>query len=205
MNTAEISISFSRYSDANLETKAQHIVASLTGNAAYPTPTPKLSDLEAALTAYTNAKIAAEALGRVNVAEKNKARTALQLVLTAMGRYVIFTANGDITTLISSGYTLFKEPEPQHLPAVGNVTLSNGITAGELIASVKRPKGAKNYLHQISAVLPTDNTVWTSNPSSRSRYTFTNLQPGKQYWVRVAASGSNQQLAYSAVATQFAQ
>ena len=41
MNTAEISISFSRYSDANLETKAQHIVASLTGNAAYPTPTPK--------------------------------------------------------------------------------------------------------------------------------------------------------------------
>jgi hypothetical protein len=152
-----------------------------------------------------NARLAAEGLGKVNVADKNKYRKLLEQWLVALGVWVLFIANGDAATLTSSGYTLTKMPEPQRLDNPGNVSVSNGNSSGKLVASVARPKGSKSFIHQISGELLGESTVGTSNTSSRSRYTFTNLQPGKQYWVRVAAVGSNEQIAYSPVANQFAQ
>jgi hypothetical protein len=73
-----------------------------------------------------------------------------------------------------------------------------------MISFVKRGN-ANSYLHEIADTLPTDSTVWTKFPSGNSQFTFTSLTPGKQYWVRVAAIGFRNQVAYSTVATQFAQ
>jgi predicted phage tail protein len=107
--------------------------------------------------------------------------------------------------LTSSGFTLYKPAEPVYIDNPGNVTISNGITSGELVVSVDTVKGAKSYLHQIATELPNGTTNWTSASTSRSKFTYSNLQPGRQYWVRVAVIGSRQQIAYSPVATQFAQ
>lgn len=205
MKLQKISISFTRYSDADFLNKAEHILQSMTGNASFPDPIPTLADLQAAVTKYSNDLIAAAGLGRINVAEKNKSRQVLEQLLVQLGMFVMFVANGDAAILTGSGYTLTKEPEPRYITNPGNVTLSNGITTGEMLSTVKTGKGVINYLHEITAEAPADNTVWTSNPSSKSRYVFTNLVAGKQYWVRVAAVGSGGQVAYSTVATQFVQ
>jgi hypothetical protein len=61
------------------------------------------------------------------------------------------------------------------------------------------------YNHQLAAELPTDTTIWQNNLSTTSRFVFMDLQPGKQYWVRVAVSGSRNQLVYSSVVSLFAQ
>ena len=205
MRTSKISISFSSYSDANLETKAQLILVSMTGNAAFTDPIPTLADLEVAVTKYSNDLVAAASLGRTNVANKNASRQQLENLLSQLGMYVMYIANGDEAILTSSGYSVTKAPEPRYISNPGNVSLSNGITAGQMISAVKTVKGAKGYLHEICAELPTIDTVWISTPSTRSQFTFKDLEPGKKYWVRVAVTGSGEQLAYSPVASQFAQ
>jgi hypothetical protein len=205
MTIQKIKISFQRYTDADFETKAAHIISSMTGNPAFAEPIPTLAELQAAVSKYSQNLVAAASGAKIAVAEKNKSRRVLELLLAQLGMYVMYIANGDTAILTSSGFTLAKQREPSYITNPGNVVLTNGVTSGQLGAAVKMVKGARAYLHEITDALPTDATVWQSTPGSRSRYVFNNLVPGKQYWVRVAATASGQQLAYSAVASQFVQ
>jgi hypothetical protein len=205
MRQPRISISFSGYSDADFETKAEHIVASITGNPAFPNPTPSLEDVQAAVTAYSTALVAAADLGRKNIAAKNKARQQVEALLKPLGNYVMCMANGDYETLVTSGFSLTKGYTPRHLGATGNVTIANGNTSGAMVASVKTVSGASSYKHDITEQAPAENTVWESTVTTRSKFTYHNLTPGKQYWVRVAAIGTDGQVSYSPVSTQFAQ
>src|SRR5665647_1137029 len=201
----KVSINFSSYSDSNFGKKAEHIHNSMNLNAAYPTPTPTLPVLLAAITQYNTDLLAAANLGRTFVADKNKSRQQLDITLRLLALYVMQEAKGDEATLISSGYTITKQREPSYITNPGNVTLYNGISTGEMGSSVKSVSGAVSYVHQITSELPTDDTVWESNNSSASSFVFKNLIQGKQYWVRVAVVGTRGQLAYSPVASMFVQ
>lgn len=205
MRSSRINLSFSPYSDVNLLKKSNHISSSIGANpSVFTSPVPTVADLQGVINTFDTDLTAAADLGRVNVSAKNQSRAVLIETLLQLGRYVTFVAAGDENVLILSGYTLAKEPQPRHLENPGNVTLSNGNTPGAMISFVKRGN-ANSYLHEIADTLPTDSTVWTKFPSGNSQFTFTNLTPGKQYWVRVAAIGFRNQVAYSTIATQFAQ
>ena len=205
MKIQKISLNFSRYSDADFQTKATFILTSMTDNSYFPTPVPTLIEVQDAVAKYSEDLTAAAGLGRNNVAEKNKSRGELTALLVQLGMYVMFIANGDAAILTSSGYTLNKMPEPRYISNPGNVTLSNGVSAGELADSVKKDKNVIMYFHEITDQLPNDNTAWTRVQSTKCKFVFTGLIPGKQYWVRVAALGSGEQIAYSTIATQFVQ
>lgn len=205
MKSQKASTSFSKYSDPGFEAKSEHVLTSMTDNPAFPDPTPTLVEVQNAVTTYSQDLLAAAGLGKVAVAEKNKSRRMLELLLTQLGQYVTLVANGDVPTLTGSGFSLTKVPEPSYITNPGNVKLTNGVTSGQLCSMVKAQKTAKTYLHQIADEMPTESTVWQSTSSSRSSYVFNNLVPGKQYWVRVAATASGEQIAYSTVATQFVQ
>ncbi len=203
MRTEKIKISFREYSDSNFLTKAAHISVSMT-NPVFVDPVPTLTEVDAALSTYAKALTAAEGLGRNNVVAKNQARAVLELLLAQLGRWVMFFANGDLSILTLSGYTVAKEPQPRHLDNPGNVILSNGNTSGSMNSYI--PKGnATSYLHEIADTFPAENTVWTKYPSNNCQFVFTGLTPGKQYWVKVAAIGYRNQVSYSTVATLFAQ
>jgi len=203
MRVQRISLNFSAYSDANFQVKAKHIETNLTGNAFFPTLTPPLTDLKAAIEDYSSALQAAGNGDRNDVALKVAARRSLELLLVTLGNCIMMVAKGDVAMLQSSGYTLTKIPEPRTLGALGNVTLSKGVNSGELTAKVKALYGAGKYVHQLSASLPGDDTVWQDFPGNPSKFVFTGLVPGKQYWVRVIALGSRAQKSYSPVATAF--
>ena len=205
MRIPKITLNFARLRDSVFENKAKHILESMTDNPNFPDPIPTLVQLQTAITNYSNALVAAAELGKNNVANKNKYRSELELLLFQLGMFVMFVANGNVTILISSGYTLSKEPEPQHLENPGMVMLENGISTGQLVATIKKPAGARSFAHEICDEQPTPATVWNSTPTSRSSFVFNGLLPGKQYWVRVAVTGSAGQIAYSTVSTQFAQ
>jgi len=205
MKNAKISLSFTKFTDAAFLTQGDHIFQNMTGNVYFPDPVPTLADIKIAIDAYSDALTNAKGLGTVPVAIKNQTREALEQLLFQLGMFVMFVANGNETILITSGYTLTKPREPSYITSLGNVTLENGVSSGQLISSVKAQKAIKSYLHQIAAELPTENTVWQSFACSRSKYVFTNLVPGKQYWIRLAAVASNGQTAYSTVASQFVQ
>jgi hypothetical protein len=204
MRTQKINTSFISYSDAELVAKGTYIVTSMTDNTNFPSPVPTLAEVQAALGIYAEAFNAAAGLGRNNIAVKNQARAALELLLAQLGRYVMYVANGDLAILVSSGYTVSKEPQPRHLINPGALLLENGITSGTVKGTIDRGN-ATSFLFEISDILPADSTAWTKFPSNNCQYVFTNLTPGKQYWARVAAIGFRNQVAYSEVATKFVQ
>ena len=205
MKIQKINLGFSSYTDAEFEQKAQLILASMTGNPAFPSPVPPLTEVSAALTLFSADLVAAGTLDRTAVAKKNASRQALEKLLGQLGMFVMYVANGDAPILTSSGYTLSKQPEPVYITNPGNVTISNGISSGEMEAAVTTVKGGRNYNFQLAEAEPTAETDWQSNSSSRSKFTFKNLQPGKRYWVRVVVTGSGEQVAYSNVASRFVQ
>jgi len=193
------------YSDPDFLKQANFVYASLKSNPAFPKTVPPLADFKAGIDAFGDSLVGAAGGDHSMVATKNAKRAALEALYVQLGQYIMYAAGGNVANLVSSGFSLAKEPEPVYLQNPGNVLLYNGITSGDLASKVFAVKGCKLYLHQISDSEPTDNTVWDIRTCSRSRYTFKGLVPGKKYWVRVAATASGEQIAYSTVASQYVQ
>jgi hypothetical protein len=201
----KVSISFDKFGDVNFQQKSQFIYGSLNGNPWYVNLVPALPEVKMAIDKYATDLAAAATRERNAVALKNQSRTVLEGLLKQLGLSVMTEANGDEAALVSSGFTLNKDREPSYITNPGNVTLSNGITSGQMISSIKVVAGGKSYVHEIASELPVDESMWVSHTSSASKFVFNNLVPGKQYWVRVAVIGSREQKAYSTVGTMFAQ
>src|SRR5258705_12990294 len=102
---------FAKLSDAQLEVKAQFIITQM-DNAYFPTPDPALGDLQDALTDFKNAVIAAKTGNRLDAAIKTQKRDALVDLLHLEANYVQFIAKGDVVKLMTSGFTLAKQPAP---------------------------------------------------------------------------------------------
>lgn len=201
----KVNLYFKNFTDANFQKKGTNIYDSLNGNALFSTLVPPLPDVKIALDKYIADLAAAATSDRNAVALKNKSRGELNAVLKQLALSVMTEANGDEAMLITSGFTLMKQRAPRYITNPGNVTLSNGITSGQIVSMIKAIPGGMSYLHEIAIEFPVDDSMWISNASSTSKFVFTNLVPGKQYWVRVAVIGSRKQKAYSKVATWFAQ
>ena len=176
----------------------EFIIASVTGNAFFPTPTPKLSELQAVLDSYTTALSEAASRDRNKVALKNQLRKQLNAMLNQLGTYVNMIADGDVTMIISSGFPLSKLPQPRYISAPQNLTVKQGQNPGTLVSKINADAAAKSYIHMITLAPLTEDSVWTSVTTSRSQYEFSNLQPGKEYFVKVAITGTKDQIAYSA-------
>jgi hypothetical protein len=174
-------------------------------NTVYADLASAVTEMKTLLDAYILNLQAAETKERNSVALKNESREQLTAFLKPLGMNVMAIANGNEPALVSSGYSLVKTPEPRYITNPGNVTLYQGLSSGEMISAVAAVAGAKSYVHQITTEYAGDQTVWISNTSSTSKFLFTNLIPGKQYWVRVAVIGSRNQVVYTSVATWFAQ
>ena len=84
-------------------------------------------------------------------------------------------------------------PAPPVSAAKGQ-KLTDGIGPGMLHYSFYKVLGATSYIYQITAdPTITADTVWTEVMGSKVKYTFTGLESGKRYWVRVLAIGKDGQ------------
>lgn len=201
----KVCISFSRYTDVNFQKKGNDIYDSLNGNELFTNLAPPLPAVKIALDKYTADLAAAATYDRNAIGWKNQSRADLDAVLRQLGLSVMTEANGNEAMLITSGFTLSKQREPRYIANPGNVTLSNGITSGQMVSVIKAVAAGMSYVHEITSQFPVDDTMWVAHASSASKFVFTNLVPGKQYWVRVAVIGGRNQKAYSTVGTWFAQ
>ncbi len=205
MFTQKILLGFTHYTDAAMEAKATDIIAAMTGNPNFPHPDPDLSVVQADLDKYSTDRVASSTGNHAAVVAKNSSRKALQVLLAQLGMWIMSVAKGNADMLATTGYTLSKKPEPRHIKAAGNVSISNGLSSGQLVASIAALNGALGYQFEITDATPGDKSVWVSNVASTSKYTFKNLVPGRQYWIRVAVTGARQQVQYSNVGSKFAQ
>ena len=201
----KIILSFGTYTDVNFLYKAQKIYDSLNGNTNFVNLVPSLPDVQAAISKYSDDLQAASTGLKAAIAQKNQSRAILEAILRQLGMSIMTEANGDEAKLATTGYTLSKNREPRYITNPGNVTITNGISFGQMIGSVKAVAGGISYVYEIAGELPAGATNWDIYTSSTCKFLFSNLIPGKQYWVRVAVIGSRGQKAYSTTATFFAQ
>ena len=200
MRTTKIIISFSRYSDAELDNKAQAILNSVKGNKYFPEPTPAVSDLEAALKAYADALAAADDGGRLKIVQKNAARKVLEQSLRTLGAYVTMVAGGDREILASSGFDLSKDPgttAPIEAPQGIEVILRTN--PGEVEVRVNPLDNVRLYHFEYTPDPVTTASEWTEVTDTRRKRIISGLESGKKYSFRVGASGQYGSKTYSNV------
>lgn len=205
MTNNKINLGFTHMSAAVFPAKVREILAGVTGNPLLPNPDPAIATITTQLNTYTQDSIEAAAGSRVAVVNKAISRKQLENSLGLLGLWIMSVAKNDLSILATSGYTLTKQPEPRYITAPGMVSLTNGLSSGQMVVSVPSVRGATGYQFEISELMPGEEITWVSTISSATKFVYKNLVPGKQYWVRVAAAGSRQQLEYSEVASRFVQ
>jgi|SRR5665213_2683887 len=185
-------ISFLNYdSDSQLVVDVSAMIVALTNNQNYPTPSPTLAAVIAALNDFTAALSAAADGGATLTAIKNARRAALVSLIRALALYVQGACNGDIAILKGSGFPTQK-PQPQpigDLPVPASLTAALGISSGKLDVRVAPVPGAATYTWRLTAAAaPT--VVLQLAQSTATSYTFANLTPGVVYNVEANAVGA---------------
>jgi hypothetical protein len=203
MKRTRIKLSFIRLTDSKFLAKANFIMSSMTNNAVvFVAPQPTLIVVAAAIKAYSDAYYQADGGSKMDQENKATTRTALENILYSLGLWATFITDGG-ENLALSGFDLVKDPQPRKLGGLADATLSQGISTGQINASV--PKGnAASFSFEITNAVPTAQTVWQTFQVSTSQYVFKNLVPGQQYYIRVGAIGNRKQLVYSNVGTETA-
>src|SRR5258707_4387630 len=133
--------------DAQLDQDTETIIASMTGNANFPTPSPTLTVITTALSAFTIALADAADGGVEKTAIKNAKRAELVSLLRQLSSYVFATSNEDMTKLLSSGFPAQKTARPPigPLPTPATPFLSQGPVTGSLSALSPAINGAYIY------------------------------------------------------------
>lgn len=189
-----INLNFRRYADAMLLVLAQGIAAALTGNAYFPTTDPTVAILQTTIGNYAAALAAAAMGGKNNIADKNARRAELIAVLTSLALDIMKQADGDVQKLISSGFPLSKDKTP--LGPLGDpqiLKLEDGPLTGSLAVVISKVTGAKTYGYEYTLDPLTDASQWDSEIDNSVKHTFTDLESGKKYWIRVVAYGNDEQ------------
>ncbi|MEY4385843.1 MAG: hypothetical protein RLY20_1126 [Verrucomicrobiota bacterium] len=181
----------SRVSDAELISIVNGIVSGLKDNPHFPTPTPALPVVAAALDEFAQALSDAAQGGITFTALKNAKRQALVTLMRQLAIYVEVTCQGNMAVLLSSGFPTHKpERAPSRLPAVPeNLRVTLGARTGELNAVVASVAGAACYNWQLSTAAEPD-VVLQLVHTTAARNTFTGLTPGVVYRATVNAFGS---------------
>lgn len=198
MKNPRIINGFDKLNDAELAVRAQAIIAAMTGNTNFPTPSPSLADMTTALSEYSTALSAAKTGNRAQIALKRQKREALISLLHQLGDYVLFTSKRDRTMMVSSGFSIAKEAEP--LPPLSkpeNLQVLSGENAGELKIAISKVQGARAYQYQYTPDPLTIESKWESQLSTVTKNTFQDLNSGSRYWCRVAAIGVDEQMVFS--------
>lgn len=187
---------FSRLADSKLLNKALDILASMTGNDNFPTPTPTLDEVGAAIDTFQEALSAAGTRDRSKVILKNRARVDLINSLKALGNYVTFTAGSNSAMIGSTAFDIREVPQPV---IVGKPTVSVelGTNSGELVNSANSARKIKIFVHQYTPNPITPDSQWISFTSTSKKFTFPGLERAKIYWCRVAVVGAKGQQVFS--------
>ena len=163
----------------------------MTNNANYPTPSPTLAVVQAAVDAFTTAIANAANGGTELTSIKNAKRNELVSLLRQLSYYVSATCLGDMAKLLSSGFPAQKNSRTPvgPLPAPVTPVLVQGAVSGTLDASTTPVAGAYTYNWRVALASAPAAYVQTPQTTAASAE-FTGLTPGQVYNVEVNAVGS---------------
>ena len=180
---------FTRANHADLVVYSEGVLIGMTGNAAFPAPTPTLADLAATRNAYIAAVNAAKD-SRRQIVVRNQRRVTLVAMLRDLALYVQVASGGDLPTLMTSGFTAQRIGQPiGALPAPSNLRLKRGSNSGQIAArcNTLAQAGAYEWRYANAA---TPNAWINVTATFAASTTIEGLTPATQYLVQVRALGT---------------
>jgi hypothetical protein len=146
---------FSALTDPKLLMLANGVLKGLTGNAAFPNPTPSLATFTTDLTTFSNAATAALDGGKNAKSVRDKAKKALVTDLRQLAMYAESNCNEDPATFNTSGFTAKAKAAssgPVGVPAIKSLDYGN--VPGQILVSIKSTPGGKSYNLRFGAMPP---------------------------------------------------
>jgi hypothetical protein len=194
MENSKVIVDFSttKYTDARLYSKANHIIDKMDGNSHFVAAQSFLPTLREANTSYIAALAKTQSGSKEATALKNQTRAALIAVLKKIAAQVQTISDGDRTVILSSGYDVNKKWSkvgPLSKPA--NFRLQQGSNKGSIYLVCDPIPGAGIYEVEYTEGIPTHNSLWMKQTSTRRKITIANLTSGKEYAFRMAGGGSH--------------
>ena len=194
----KLSFAFRRFSDAELEVFAQAVATSMTGNSYFPASMPTLTAMVTATTVFSEALSRAKSGNKTDIVLKSQKRQELLDALTVLALEVMLIAAGNEAILVSSGFHLQKTREPQPpITSVGIRSVTDGPAPGQLKVHLNKVGSAVMYEYHYTPDPITPNSEWKRQTSTLVRFTITDLESGKRYWIRAAALGREEQVVFS--------
>lgn len=186
-------IGFGGMLDDQLLLAATTIIAAMTGNANFPTPTPALEDIQDLLDDFSTKLAAARKRGSPeDTAIKDESIPALVSALQKLGYYVNSVAEGQLSVLLSSGFPTNAPTTASLVPfTVQNVRLSDTNQSGQARLNFAKQRNVRVYEYCYRKV-STPEEPWSDRiaiTSSRNNI-IAPLEPGHYYEVRVRAVNS---------------
>ena len=200
---ARVALSFARKIDTDLIAFVRNVIALMTNNTQYPSPTPTLETLTNSVNAFETTVHDALDGGKIAIVTRNAARVELMALMRQLAAYVQASCNADLLALISSGFDAVRAPSPVGvLPAPQNPRLGLGAKSGELLLRFDGVNNAANYSVQTA---PAATGPWQDEDLSTSaRVVIGGLTPGQTLWARACANGTAGASEWSAPATAMA-
>lgn len=200
---ARVALSFARRVDSDLISFVRNVVALMTDNTQYPSPTPTLAVLTASVDSFETKVQEALDGGKIVIATRNAARVELLALMRQLAAYVQANCSSDLLALLTSGFEAVRAPSPVGvLPAPENPRLTLTGKSGELMLKFDRVKNAANYSVQTA---PAATGPWEDEAlSTTARIVIGGLTAGETIWARACANGSAGASEWSAPATAMA-
>ena len=206
MGNSRVIVDFSttKYTDARLYTRANHILDKMYGNPHFVDLQPLLITLREATTTYIAALAKTQSSSKENTALKNQAREALIVLLKQIAGRVQTISDGDRNIILSSGYDVNKKwSKVGPLSKPTNFKLKQGNNKGSIYLVCDPIAGASIYEVGYTEGIPTPNSIWMKQTSTRRKITIDGLISGKQYTFRMAGGGSHLSRIWSEVLSSY--
>lgn len=186
-------IDYSARTDTRLDQKADEVLQGMTANTHFPTPTPPLTEVEAARDDYREALTQAASGGKVAVEIKKQKRAALVGLLRTLAQYVQLNSKDDEAIMLSSGFSVSRTASTGPLPKPQNFR-TKVAGKGNIEVSLKKVVGARTYQYEYRK---TGTETWQTLLYSKSKVLLTDLESGIEYEFRVLPIGTSLVREYS--------
>ena len=206
MDNSKVSVDFSpnKYTDEELVIVANNIVDNMTDNANFSSPSPALSEISDATSAFSAALAVAKTGGTYETAVKKEKRNILTSLLRQEGAYVQITSGGNEAKILSTGFSVNKKASPVgQLNAPESLKITAGANEGSLQLTWKVVKHASAYIIAYTETPATDTSVWIYKTITKRKFLVDELTSGKQYAFKVAGIGSDESRIWSSVINSY--
>ncbi len=164
--------------------KTTAILAAMTGNISFPSPSPTLATVTSDNTALTSAQAVALTRAKGAAAERNVKLAIVVSDLKLLAAYVQGVADGDLAnalSIIESAGMSVKNPGKK--TPKQDLALKHGVVSGVVDVLAKAQGPRTSYEWQWS----TDGKTWTALPTTiQAKTSITGLIPGTTIYVRHA-------------------